>query len=619
MTIKQKLLGCLAIFAIATLSLLGASYWSATNSSAALRTVLADRVVPLRDLKIVADSYAVDIVDSAHKARNGNLSLAEGARHVREGASTAKAAWLRYRGTEIQGKEEQLASAAETRMQASDASVDRLLQILQSGDRAALERFVVGEMYQSIDPLSETVSELVALQIEVASAETTAALSTARTAMIMMLALALASAAVLGFSYLTITKKVISPIQDLARVIKELARSSGEATLPNLDQKDEIGDITRSVDAFLSAAVNKERDRAALEAAEQQMVTGALRDSLAALTAGDLTSSIKADFPPAYVELKTNFNAALASLRDLIGSVIESSRGLRGGSGEIAQASEDLARRTESNAASLEEASAALTQIDGRIKATADAATRTVTRADQTISTVSGGRTVAEEAVQAMSRVRESAKGIDEVIEGVDKIAFQTRVLAMNAAVEAGRAGDAGRGFAVVADLVSALAMRAEEEAKRAREQLTLTQTDIVTAVAAVQKVDGALANISEGVGEVHQLLDGMASDNLAQASAISQISVAVTNMDQATQQNAAMVEETSAAARNLNSESEALADKAGQFRISDADQTGEVRISGRARESGIKSVPAGRSAKHFGGAFARPALAAADGAWESF
>ncbi|WP_284734854.1 methyl-accepting chemotaxis protein, partial [Sphingosinicella terrae] len=187
-----------------------------------------------------------------------------------------------------------------------------------------------------------------------------------------------------------------------------------------------------------------------------------------------------------------------------------------------------------------------------------------VERADQAISTVDGGRSMADEAVQAMGRVSESAKGIDSVIEGVDKIAFQTRVLAMNAAVEAGRAGEAGRGFAVVADLVSALAMRAEEEAKRARDQLTVTQAEIGTAVGAVQKVDSALAGISEGVSEVHHLLGTMASDNQAQASAITQISAAVTNMDQSTQQNAAMVEETSAAARNLSGEVEALAEQAG-------------------------------------------------------
>ena len=170
--------------------------------------------------------------------------------------------------------------------------------------------------------------------------------------------------------------------------------------------------------------------------------------------------------------------------------------------------------------------------------------------------------------MQAMSRVSESAKGIDDVIEGLDKIAFQTRVLAMNAAVEAGRAGDAGRGFAVVADLVSALAMRAEEEAKRARDQLSVTQADIGTAVQAVQKVDGALADISTGVGEVHQLLGRIATDNQAQSTAVTQISAAIGTMDQSTQQNAAMVEETSAAARNLTSEVAALSDRAARFTI---------------------------------------------------
>ncbi|MCC2981341.1 methyl-accepting chemotaxis protein [Sphingomonas sp. IC4-52] len=177
---------------------------------------------------------------------------------------------------------------------------------------------------------------------------------------------------------------------------------------------------------------------------------------------------------------------------------------------------------------------------------------------------------MADQAVQAMGRVSESAKGIDSVIEGLDKIAFQTRVLAMNAAVEAGRAGDAGRGFAVVADLVSALAMRAEEEAKRARDQLTVTQSDIVCAVEMVQKVDGALADISGDVGQVHELLATMAADNQAQSSAITQISAAVGTMDQSTQQNAAMVEETSAAARNLTSEVQALSEQAARFKVDD-------------------------------------------------
>ena len=317
----------------------------------------------------------------------------------------------------------------------------------------------------------------------------------------------------------------------------------------------------------------------AMQADAVAVVTTTLADGLAALSAGDLTAEIEVGFPEGYGMLRSNFNAALASLRDLIGSVTQSAHGIQNGSTEIAVASEALARRTETAAGTLEETSAALFQIDARIRASSEAAGTTVERANQAIATVGGGRATADEAVQAMGRVSDSAKGIDSVIEGLDKIAFQTRVLAMNAAVEAGRAGDAGRGFAVVADLVSALAMRAEEEAKRARDQLTVTQTEIGTAVEAVRKVDGAFQDISTEVAGVHTLLRGMADDNAAQSSAISQISAAVSAMDQTTQQNAAMVEETSAAARNLTVEVDALTGQAAQFRIDGTRRKGPVHF----------------------------------------
>jgi len=354
------------------------------------------------------------------------------------------------------------------------------------------------------------------------------------------------------------------PMARLSGAVDRLAKGEN-CTIPELDREDEIGTMARAADVFRQAAADRaEADHRAAE--EQKIVTTAVGDGLDALRQGDLTREIAVAFPAGYAALKDNFNAALAELRRMIGAVASSAGGIQTGSAEIAQASEDLARRTEANAASLEETSAALVQIDQRLKASATASSQTVRRADEALSTVSGGRAVAGEAVAAMDRVSLSAKGIDSVIEGVDKIAFQTRVLAMNAAVEAGRAGDAGRGFAVVADLVSALAMRSEEEAKRAREQLTATQADIGTAVDAVQRVDGAFENISGDMTEVHTLLGQMAEDNQAQSTAITQISVAVSTMDHSTQQNAAMVEETSAAARNLTTEAASLNDQAARF-----------------------------------------------------
>jgi methyl-accepting chemotaxis protein len=468
-------------------------------------------------------------------------------------------------------------------------------------DKDAALKLIKGEgKERSHDALDQAQKILDALRKASEEANTRGNTS-AMTALILTIGLSLISIAALGVVWLVINRTIAQPMAALARVTKTLAEG-GSATVPSLNRGDELGEIARAVEQFrLSAQERAQIDARA--AAEQQMVTNTVRESLVRVAQGDLTADISADFPAAYAELKANLNEALASLRELIGSVTASTQRIRTGSNEIAQASEDLARRTEANAAALEQTAAAVTQMDQRLKATATAASSTVQRADQAISVVSSGRSTADEAVQAMTRVSDSAKGIDSVIEGLDKIAFQTRVLAMNAAVEAGRAGEAGRGFAVVADLVSALAMRAEEEAGRARDQLTATQADIVTAVGMVEKVDGALSNISSDVGEVHQLLGRIASDNQAQSSAISEISDTIGTMDQSTQQNAAMVEETSAAARNLTSEVASLAEQAERFNI------GKTSIGSRMPASGGTSIAARAKskAKPSGGGYVSP------------
>ncbi len=373
-----------------------------------------------------------------------------------------------------------------------------------------------------------------------------------------------------GMSILVTRRTITGPLGALEKGMRTLASGTSAIDVGGTERRDEIGAMAQALLVFRDNAVEQARqaDAKTVADADQAMVIETVSSHLERMAKGDLTQPITRDFPPSYAGLRTHYNAALASLRDLIGAVSESARTIRTGSSEIEQASDDLARRTEASAASLEQTSAAVTQINDRLRTGADNAHRTVERADQAIATVGTGRGTAGEAVQAMHRVSDSAKGIDSVIEGLDKIAFQTRVLAMNAAVEAGRAGESGRGFAVVADLVGQLAMRSEEEAKRAREQLTTTQNDVVLAVDAVHKVDRALLAISDDVGVVHELLASMSVDNAAQAAAIQQIATAIHDMDEGTQKNAAMVEEASAAARNLNGEVGTLTQKAAIFTI---------------------------------------------------
>lgn len=386
--------------------------------------------------------------------------------------------------------------------------------------------------------------------------------------------LALIVAAQAAHFYWTMYRRVLEPLGTLSGLTDRLAR--GEvAAIPYQDRNDEMGHIASGLEHYrAAAAAQSEAD--ARKLAEQRQVTEVLGNGLLALREGDLTHTIEQRFPAEYEVLRHNINEAIASLRARIQLVSESSENIRSTSTEIAHGSEDLAQRTEKSAANLAQATEALTKIEERLRATMIAADNTVKRAGEATTALREGRGTTARAVQAMDRASGSAKNIDGVIEGLDKIAFQTRVLAMNAAVEAGRAGEAGRGFMVVADLVAALALRAEDQAKQARDMLSETQVDIIQAADAVHDTDTALDTISGDVEAVHDLIAAIDHDNHAQSAAVSQVATAMKSMDLVTQQNAAMVEETSAAIRNLSGEVNALAQRAGAFRFE--------RTGGRAR-----------------------------------
>jgi methyl-accepting chemotaxis protein len=390
-------------------------------------------------------------------------------------------------------------------------------------------------------------------------------------------------------------RRVINPMVTLAIVTTQLA--DGESPeIPSRERTDALGLLANALDSFRVAAQDR-READARNMQEQQCVNDALGDRLEALRLGDLTRTIATPFPAAYERLRTNFNEAVSALRGMVQMVSESASNIDSGAQEIASAADDLARRTEASAANLEETNAALQQVEARVRDGREATQVTMVRADQTIRIVGEGRATGADAAASMDRVAASAENIGSVIDGLDKIAFQTRVLAMNAAVEAGRAGAAGSGFAVVADLVSALAQRAEEESKRVRVLITSTRDDIETAADAVRRTDRSLETIAEDVEALHQLLVRLEGDSAAQARAMTEIAGAMAQLDRSTQQNAAMVEQTSAGARSLSGEVSLLAERAGAFKFERRERDVPVEFDRRGSRRSGDSAGAGRRA----------------------
>src|SRR5690606_18841880 len=255
-------------------------------------------------------------------------------------------------------------------------------------------------------------------------------------------------------------------------------------------------------------------------------------------------------------------------LQDAMSVVVTNVSAIRSGSGEISQAADDLSRRTEQQAASLEETAAALDQITATVNRTAAGARQ----ASDTVQAAKGDAetsgNVVRDAVSAMGAIEKSAQEITQIIGVIDEIAFQTNLLALNAGVEAARAGDAGRGFAVVASEVRALAQRSAEAAKEIKVLISASTSQVNSGVSLVGQTGEALQRIVSRVAEIDGLVSEIAASAQEQATGLQQVNTAVNQMDQVTQQNAAMVEQSTAASHSLAQEAEALAGSVARFQI---------------------------------------------------
>ncbi len=267
-------------------------------------------------------------------------------------------------------------------------------------------------------------------------------------------------------------------------------------------------------------------------------------------------------------KLRQDFNTAVAALRDVIGSISHSTEIVTASAGDISEAANNLSRRTEQQAAALEETAAALDEITSTVRHSSDRANEARNMVDETRASAAKSGGIVRNAIDAMGRIETSSSRISQIIGVIDEIAFQTNLLALNAGVEAARAGEAGRGFAVVAQEVRELAQRSAGAAKEIKALIGTSVREVGAGVELVRSTGDALTEIEALVNRVNEQVALIATAAREQATGLAEVNTAVNSMDQMTQQNAAMVEETTAASQTLAAESRELKMLLTKFRL---------------------------------------------------
>ncbi|WP_082010477.1 methyl-accepting chemotaxis protein [Novosphingobium malaysiense] len=457
--------------------------------------------------------------------------------------------------------------------QAYVAQNDAMLELAQSDPEAALETFQA-EGLDSFYNLEDHLLTLIDLNTKAADAASKRGEAIYAKASKIMTGAALGGLACAAILLFVMMRSVARPIKRLDGAVRCLVEGDTDVVIPGVERMDELGSLARALERFQGLArADQERAHEEQERAKHlQHTVQAIGDGLAKLAEGDLAIRLAEDGDGALARLPVDYNLAVARLAETMRQIVDGCNSIRVGTDEIAAATSDLAGRTEQQASSLADTARTLNEFTSVVQVTADNARQTSTRLLVARDTATKVEDIAHQAVDAMRGIETTSKEMAAIINTIDGIAFQTNLLALNAGVEAARAGEAGKGFAVVATEVRALAQRSADAANDIRGLIDRSTKQVGDGVSLVESSGDALRQIVGEVATVSSLVEEIAGAAEKQAEGITEISGMVAGMDTFTQQNAAMVEESSAGSRNLSHETQRLMSQMAAFRLGDGE-----------------------------------------------